>query len=297
MESGSSNIYTTLTDFIKWAVNFQNITVGTENQINRLKTKTVSISRNSDLSYGLGLFTETYKGLETVIHGGGTAGYRAYILHVPEHDFSIVTLGNLDSFDGLLIVKDILEIYLKDYMQEPSPIKTSYSEQELKEYAGTYKVSPGQYWTIEVNDENLYFSGVQEPLTSIGDSKFNFFLPTSYLSFYPNSMDFRIADMNYRYEKVILNPPGLEKKDLEKYVGIFKNKEFNTYYEILIIDNILVAKHLTNGEIILNPLSKNSFYAEYPLGELEFMLDSAGSIKSFNLSGQNFNNLKFLKVN
>jgi CubicO group peptidase (beta-lactamase class C family) len=297
MESGSSNIHTTLNDLIKWTINFQNLTVGSENQINRLKTKTVSISRNSDLSYGLGLFTETYKGLETAFHGGGTAGYRAYILHVPEHNFSVVTLGNLESFDGLLIVQDILELYLKDYMQEPSSIKTSYSENELKEYAGTYKVSPGQYWTIEANDKDLYFSGVQEPLTVIGDGKFKFFLPTSYLIFYPNSMDFRIADFNYTYEKVNLNPPVLEKKDLEKYVGIFKNKEFNTYYEILIMKNKLIAQHLTNDEIVLNPLSKNSFYAEYPLGELDFILDSEGSVKSFILSGQNFNNIKFLKVN
>ena len=297
MECGSSNIHTTLNDMLKWAINFQNPKIGTVNQMNLLMKKTISISRDSDLGYGLGLLSETYKGLKTIFHGGGTAGYRAYILHVPEHNFSVVTLGNLESFDGLLIVQDILELYLKDYIQEPSSIKTSYTENELKDYAGTYKVSPGQYWTIEANNKELYFSGVQEPLTVIGDGKFKFFLPTSYLIFYANSMDFRIADFNYTYKKVNLNPPDLEKKDLEKYVGIFKNKEFNTYYEILITENKLIAKHLTNGEIILNPLSKNSFSAEYPLGELVFILDSSGSVKSFILSGQNFNTIKFLKVN
>lgn len=297
MECGSSNIHTTLNDMVKWAINFQNPKVGTKNQFNLLMKKTISISRDSDLGYGLGLLSETYKGLETIFHGGGTAGYRAYILHVPEHKFSIVILGNLESFDGLLIVQDILELYLKDHMEESSPIKTSYTENELKDYAGTYKVSPGQYWTIEASNKDLYFGGVQEPLTVIGDGKFKFFLPTSYLIFYSNSMDFRIADFNYTYEKVNLNRPVLDKKDLEKYVGIFKNIEFNTYYEILIMENKLVAKHLTNGEIILNPLSKNSFSAEYPLGELVFILETAGSVKSFLLSGQNFNSLKFLKIN
>ena len=297
MECGSSNIHTTLNDMLKWAINFQNPKIGTVNQMNLLMEKTISISRDSDLGYGLGLFSETNKGLETIFHGGGTAGYRAYILHVPEHNFSVVTLGNLEGFDGLLIVQDILELYLKDYMQEPNSIKTSYTENELNGFAGTYKVSPGQYWTIEVNNKDLYFSSIQEPLTVIGDGKFKFFLPTSYLTFYDNSMDFRIADLNYTYPKVNLNRPDLEKKDLESYVGIYKNKEFNTYYEILISENKLIAKHLTNGEIILNPLSKNSFSAGYPLGELDFILDSAGSVKSFILSGQNFNNIKFFKVN
>ena len=110
-------------------------------------------------------------------------------------------------------------------------------------------------------------------------------------------MDFRIADMSYTYEKVNLNPPVLEKEDLKKYVGIFKNKEFSIYYDIVIINNKLVAKHLTNGEIALSPLAKNSFYANYPLGELEFMLDSEGHATSFVLSGQNFSNVKFLKIN
>ena len=73
MESGSSNIHTTLNDMIKWAINFQNPKVGTQNQMNLLKSETVSFSRDSDLGYGLGLIKETYKGLETVFHGGGTA--------------------------------------------------------------------------------------------------------------------------------------------------------------------------------------------------------------------------------
>ncbi|MEM7551534.1 MAG: serine hydrolase domain-containing protein [Bacteroidota bacterium] len=297
MECGSSNIHTTLNDMIKWVINFQNPKVGTENQMNRLMIKTISLSRDSDLGYGLGLLTEKYKGLETVFHGGGTAGYRAYILHVPKHNFSVITLGNQESFDSLLIVQDLLDLYLKDYMQEPNSIKTAYSENELREYAGTYKVSPGQYWTIESNEKDLYFGGIQEPLPLIGNGKFKFFLPTSYLTFYSNSMDFRIADFNYTYEKVNLNPPVLEKDELEKYVGVFKNEEFNIFYEVLIMENKLIAKHLTNGEIILNPLSKNSFYAEYPLGELDFKLDTEGGVKAFVLSGQNFNNIKFLKVN
>ena len=61
MESGASNIHTTLSDLLKWAINLQKQTIGNKNQIDHLKAQTVSISRNSDLSYGLGLFTETYK--------------------------------------------------------------------------------------------------------------------------------------------------------------------------------------------------------------------------------------------
>ncbi|WP_190808665.1 serine hydrolase [Flagellimonas sp. S3867] len=297
MECGSSNIHTTLTDLIKWVINFQNPKVGTQNQINRLITKTVSLSKKSDLSYGLGLFTETYNGLKTVFHGGGTGGYRAYILHVPVHNFSIVTLGNQESFDGLLIVQDLLELYLKDYLVEPLHTKKSYTEEELRNFEGVYKVHPGQYWTIESDGKNLYCNGDSKPLPLIGDEKFKwFYRPTSYLTFYPNSMDWRIADFNYHCEKVNLNPPILSKKELEKYVGVYKNEEFNTFYELLIIENNLLARHLTNGDIALYPLSENSFYAAYPLGELDFQINLKGNINGFVLSGQNIDNIKFIKL-
>ncbi|MFK8046050.1 MAG: serine hydrolase domain-containing protein [Crocinitomicaceae bacterium] len=297
MECGSSNIYTTLNDFIKWSVNFQIPKVGTSSQIKRLTTKTVSISKDGDLGYGLGYLTETYKGLKTVFHGGGTAGYRAYILHVPEHNLSIVTLGNKESFDGLLVIKDLLELYFKDYLAQPNPVKTLNSSKELKKFGGVYKAQPGQYWTIKTDDKNLYFGDDTNPLPKVGNNKYEFYLPTSYLTFHSNSMEFRIADFNYHYEKVDFNAPSLSKKELEKYVGIFKNEEFNTFYELLIIEGNLIAKHLTNGEITLHPLSKNSFYAKYPLGELNFLLNSKEEVNGFILLGTNLNNIKFIKIN
>ncbi|XLS27990.1 serine hydrolase domain-containing protein [Flavobacteriaceae bacterium M23B6Z8] len=297
MENGSSNIYTTLNDMLKWAINFQNPTVGFENQISQLSKETISITKTGDLNYGLGLYTETYRGLKIIFHGGGTAGYRAYILHVPEHNFSIITLGNQESFDALLIIYDILELYFKAYFKRPAPEKTPYTKKELKAYTGTYRYQPGQYWTFKVDGENLYFEGVEQPLSVVGNSKFKFFLPLSFITFHSNSMEFRISDMNYYCEKIDFNPPVFSKEELEAYVGIYKNKEFNVFYELLMIEDNLVAKHLTNGEIVLNPLTKNTFFATYPLGELSFQLNQDGLVNGFVLSGQNFSNTKFIKVN
>lgn len=297
MECGSSNIHTTLNDMIKWAINFQNPKVGTQSQMNQLMTKTISFSKDSDLGYGLGLISETYKGLRTVFHGGGTAGYRAYILHVPKHNFSIITLGNQESFDGLLIVQDLLTIYLEDFIVEPEHVNLSYTSEEMKEFEGTYKLHPGQYWTINADEKNLYFGGDSKPLPLIGNRKFEFiYLPTSYFTFHSNSMYWRIADFNYHCEKIRLNRPVLDEKELGKYVGVYKNESFNVFYELSIFENNLVATHLTNGRITLSPLSKNSFSAGSPLGELNFQLNQEGEVNGFVLDGQNYNNIKFIKL-
>lgn len=298
MESGSSNIYTSLNDMIKWTINFQNPKVGSSIQMNKLWVQTVSFSKDSDLGYGMGLISETYKGLETVFHGGGTAGYRAYILHVPKHNLSIVTLGNQNGFDGLLIVQDLLRNYLGEYFTEPELYNVSYSPEELKEFEGTYEIHPGQYWTIRSDDENLYFGGNTEPLPLVGQRKFEFiYLPTAYLTFDSNYMYFRIADFNYPCKKVRLNQPVLDLKELQKYIGVYKNESFNVFYELSIIENKLVATQTSNGQIVLSPLSRMTFFADAPLGVLNFQTNQEGEVNGFILDGQNFKNIEFKKVN
>ncbi|MEO1384915.1 MAG: hypothetical protein AAFV78_16960, partial [Bacteroidota bacterium] len=239
---------------------------------------------------------ELYKGIKTIFHGGGTAGYRAYILHVPDHDLSMVTLGNQDRFDALLIIQDLLKLYLKAHMVAQVPAKTTYTADEMKAFEGTYRFHPGQYWTFTTDGKDLYFKGVGAPLPLIGDKTFEFFLPTGYLTFSDTSVAVRIGDFNYPSPKVKLDPPNLSAKDLEKYTGIFRNEEFETYYELRVMENDLVAKHRINGEIPLNPLAKDSFYASYPLGELEFLLDESGNVVGFQLSGQNYYDVKFVKL-
>ena len=234
MECGSSNIHTSINDLLKWAVNFQNPTIGSQKQINRLKQKTKALSKNSDLAYGLGLYTETYKGLKTVFHGGGTAGYRAYILHVPDHNFSIITLGNQSDFGGLLIVQDLIELFFKDKLKASVPVKTAYTAKELKAFEGWYRFQPGQYWRFRADDKNLYFGGNVKPLPLIGDNTFKFSIPTSRLTFYDNKMEVRIADFVYHSEKMTFDPPVLTKKDLEKFMREMPWKAFPAFFFVQI---------------------------------------------------------------
>lgn len=297
MSCGSSNIHTTLNDLVKWVVNFQEPKVGTQAQINRLTTKTISFSKDSDLGYGLGLISETSEGINTVFHGGGTAGYRAYIMHVPKQNLSIVTLGNQDNFNSLLIVNDLLKLYLGDFMVKNTPTQVTYSPDELNKFAGTYKFSPGQYWVIHTDGKNLYFGDSTRPLPIIGDRKFEFPLPTSYLTFHSNYMHVRIADFNYACKKINFTPPKPSNKELKNYIGLYKNEAFNVFFEFSIVNNNLTATHsLTNRKIILNPLSKHSFYADYPFGDFHFKLNQSGQACEFILDGQNYSNMKFIKI-
>ncbi|MDN3693550.1 serine hydrolase domain-containing protein [Chryseobacterium tructae] len=65
MENGSSNIFTTLNDLCKWAINFQSPVIGSREIYNTMQQNTV-LNTGERIEYGLGLQTGKYKGLDIV---------------------------------------------------------------------------------------------------------------------------------------------------------------------------------------------------------------------------------------
>ncbi|MCS4300734.1 serine hydrolase [Chryseobacterium sp. BIGb0232] len=302
MVVGSSNIYTTLDDLCKWACNFQNPIQGSHELYNKMQKNTV-LSSGRSIEYGLGLQTEKYKGLDIVFHGGGTVGYRTYILHVPSKNFSVVTLINQQDFQGLLIAYQLVDFFLADQQILPvKPQKTVYTSSELKQFEGVYEFNPGNYLEVSAVGKDLYVGTYnkkgKELLEVIGDNKFKITsLPIARFTFHDGLINFRIADFTYFAKKIILNPPKVDRIRLNKLVGFYRNEEFDTTYQLLIENNKLVARHPMNGDIELYPLDSTSFYStkEY-FGQLDFNYGENNEITKFILSGANILNIEFKKI-
>jgi CubicO group peptidase (beta-lactamase class C family) len=302
MANGSSGISTTINDMSKWVNHFQYPSVETREILQEMQTRTLLNSGDS-VQYGLGLESKNYKGLEVVFHGGGDAAYRSYLLHVPKYQFSIVVLGNNNDFTPLTLAYDVVDLFLKEYQKKPkAPEKVRYTTQELKLFEGTYEMFPGTYYNILAENDTLYFQAYgtndKAPLPAIGDGDFLFpYIPTSKFSFYDNGFDFHIADFKYACKIINLNPPRLKKANLIKFAGLYRNKEFNTEYELIIENDNLVAVHSLNNNITLYPLAKDSFHSNEPFfGRLDFLNNRRGKIIGFQLSGQNLNHIKFNKI-
>jgi len=302
MANGSSGISTTIKDLSKWIINIQ-YPSPEHREIFGEMTKPSILNSGEITRYGLGLETKTYKGLELVFHGGGDAGYRSYVLTVPKYQFSVIILGNNNDFKPFELVYQIVNLFLKEYeIETPLPIKTSYRTQELKQFTGTYEMFPGSLFNIIAENNTLYYqafgSDKKMQLPIIGDGNFaNPYLPISYFSFDYGICIYHIADFKYASNKVKVRPPKLNKADLIKFAGIYQNEEFNTQYELVIRDNQLIAKHSSNGDIILHPFSRNSFYSDEGFfGKLFFQKNTKGNITGFSLSGQNLNHILFVKI-
>ncbi len=294
---GASGINTTLNDLIGWAKNYQNPIVGTREFYDKMEQATY-LNSGKKINYGLGLQFGTYNGLRIVFHGGGDVGYRAYMLHIPKHKLSIIILANTNDFSPLDAVYETIDILLKDDAKDEASKKVELSNEKLKRFEGTYEFYPGNYWTIIAENGTLNFQqfGTKDlnPLPYLNGTTFEFpYIPYSKFVFYENRFDFHIADFTYECNKTTINQPNQNEIKLEEFTGIFKNEEFNIIYELETKNSKLIVKRAFDS-IVLNPLTTKSFYSPN-LGKLDFIYNSNGIVKGFELSGQNFKNIVFEK--
>lgn len=295
---GSSGIYTTINDLALWAKNYQNPVVGNSGFYKKMQTATV-LNSEKEIKYGLGLQFDNYKGIDIIFHGGGTAGYRSYILHIPKYKLSLIFLSNANNFSGLNIVYQSIDILLKRDVKTKTPAKIVISNEQLKKYTGTYEFQPGVYYNIIAKKDTLYFQsfGTKErlPLPHLHGSTFDFpYIPHTNFIFYDDKFDFRIADFTYECFKSIIEQPNSNEIELTDFIGTFKNKEHNMVYDLCIAEDKLTLTRTFGNPIVLNPLTLESFYSP-ELGKLDFIYASNGKIKGFKLSGRNFKNIVFEK--
>ncbi len=294
---GSSGVYTNINDMILWAKHYYNTIVGNQSFYSKMKAAT-KLNSGKKIKYGMGLQFDNYKGIDVVFHGGGTASYRSYILHVPAYNLSFVFLANSGGFSGLDMIYKSLDFVLEKFIQNDQPKKITYTDKELQKFTGIYEQSPGNYYTIFTEKNNLFFktygSNEKVLLPVLEKSIFKFALPYSKFVFSKDKLNFIIGDFNYECKKISINPPKIEAVKLSDFIGIYRNKAHQITLELILDNNNLKVKQVFNDSFTLNPLTKTSFYAQ-GFGKLDFTIDSNKDIHGFKISGANFRNIEFKK--
>ncbi|WP_303316417.1 serine hydrolase domain-containing protein [Flavivirga abyssicola] len=290
---GSTGLYTTISDLSLWANNFDNPIIGSNSIFKKMETKS-RLNDGEIIPYALGQELKIYKGLDVIFHGGGDAGYRSYLLRVPEHKLNIVVSGNFESFNPLNISYGLLDVFLSNYIKEPiKKERPNYTNKTLKKFEGDYQVFPGLYITILAEQDSLFFKsyGYDDKLKLPVSGKNEFEFPArahSKLKFIKDSLNWHFSDFYYPAKKVTLNPPKYANIDLQELKGIYKSDEVETSYEFIIKDNKLIATHNFNRDIELKPIDKDSFITDLSyISRIEFTRNSKGNIDGCKISGQN----------
>lgn len=302
---GSTGLITSVEDLGLWSQNFNKKTIGNDTIFNKMKEKS-KLNNGEILSYALGQEVKNYKGLNVIFHGGGIASYRAYLLRIPEKNFSVSITSNDNDFNPLDITYKLIDYYLLDTESEVNEIKIKKTNKTiLNTFIGDYEILPGLIITISRENETIY-------LQIKGDSeKTKLKLVNNYEFIYPNvphskivfnttdtSLKWQISDFVYNGEKVQLKKFDESKINLKDFVGEYYNAEVNTKYNFIIKDTKLVATHHKNQDInltILQPeqlISNQGFF-----GKIEIIRDNQNKVIGCYVSGQRSKRIKFQKLN
>ncbi len=299
---GSTGLNTTTYDLSLWAMNFDDPIIGNNRIFDKMKEQGV-LNSGEIIPYALGQELKKYKGLDVIFHGGGDAGFRSYLLRVPEHRFAVIVSGNFESFNPLNISYGLLDVFLSDYIEEPKEKEIpEYTNKDLRRFEGDYQVFPGLYISIFTDQDSLYFksygSSGKVKLPVIGENEFEF--PDrqhSKFRFVENGLVWHFSDFYYRGKKVDLNPPTYASIDLAEYEGIYKSAEVETSYEFVIKDNEIFITHNFNPDVKLRPIGKDAFVTDQGyIGRIVFLRNAKGEIISCEISGQASYDVSFLKT-
>ncbi len=298
---GATGLNTTPHDLSLWAMNFDQPIIGSQQIFAKMKAPS-RLNSGEKIPYALGQETKSYRGLEVVFHGGGDAGYRAYLLRIPQHQFSVMVMGNAESFNPLDISYGIVDLYLSDFLSPLSePVIPQYNNKDLERFEGDYQVFSGLYIRLIAQEDSLYLQpyGTEDllKLPVIGENAFSFpYIPHSKIVFDDQGVKWHFSDFAYAGKKITLSPPKAADLDLSTYLGIFESTEIETSYTFILKEKKLIATHPFNQDITLKPIAEDAFITDSGFfSRVEYIRDKKGQVIGCEISGQNALGIWFQK--
>ncbi len=165
---GAGKAYSTVDDLALWNANFDHNTLGKGSQalIESLLTPG-RLSDGKTIAYASGLDVDTYRGLPSVRHSGGSIGISTMLLRFPQQHLSILVLGNVAQLHASAIADKIADVYLGDRLSPPPshPAQVAPIDPVPPEGAGSASdraAYQGTYYSAELNSTyRLYIVGEQ----------------------------------------------------------------------------------------------------------------------------------------
>jgi CubicO group peptidase (beta-lactamase class C family) len=311
--TGATSLHTTVEDLQLWDENFYHPRVGGPEFVKQM-LEPGRLNSGKDQDYASGLSVGTYKGLQTVGHGGADAGYRSDIVRFPQQHFTATALCNRADANPGSLTRQVADIVLAKEIKEPAaaPAATAakptgavtLTADQMKAVAGTYwKQDDNDYQRIVLRDGALQldFGGDEyHPLSPVAESHFRITgVPWS------EHMDLHfVAAANGKpakleqswdggkpdtYEWVqAVNPAPAQ---LAEYSGAYVSEEIDPVYRMEVRDGQLALLRMKNKPDLLRPTVEDVFIGQ--IGTLHFTRDAKHRVTGFVLDAGRIQGFRF----
>ena len=304
---GATSLFTTVEDLLKWAFNFYDNRVGGKAVLEQMREQCV-LNSGKTIPYAFAISFGEYKGLPTVSHSGGDAGFRSHLVLFPDQRFAVVVLSNLGVIDTSTLARQVADVYLGDRMQEEKERKgrqvARIDPSVYDIYEGRYRLEDGRELTLIREDDRLMM------VTPDQKDKVEL-LPEAMARFFLKDSDVQIRfqlNQDGLVERLLLsmdgkNIPGkmirseeLDTARIRELVGEYYSEELATSYKIVEKDGKMMALHFRHGEIPLVWKSGDLFLGrQWFFKGVKFTRSGDHKVDGFLLTGGRVRNLRFIK--
>jgi CubicO group peptidase (beta-lactamase class C family) len=298
---GDGGVFTSAEDLLFWDNNFYDNKLG-QGLPSLLKTVQTPGQLNSGeaLEYAWGLTVGDYRGLKTVSHGGAFVGFRAELMRIPEHRFSVAVLCNLGATNPTSLAREVVDIYLSDHLEGEKvevPEKkdsgaVTTGESRPHDVTGYYLLWNGMVASIQRDGERLVFKLQGEEGKEL--------VPRPNDRFYLETWD---VEAWFKGEQIFMDSSGREltgKKlegeplradELSDYPGRYYSEELDVDYRITLKDGLRVARGAGSDELELLMFEKDQLLGPFFKGE--FRRNEEGRISGFVIDAGRVRGISF----
>jgi CubicO group peptidase (beta-lactamase class C family) len=150
---GPSNLWTTVEDLSKWALNFEKPLVGNAKIIKAFnepsyfdnsKKVVLRVLDGDTIFVAKGQYVSKHKG-NYIGYGGHTAGFRTFLGRYPDHHLAIIQLSNDEYHETLGGRWDFADYYIKDQIVEKK-------QASVVVPSNTLVITPTENYTVDLNE-------------------------------------------------------------------------------------------------------------------------------------------------
>jgi hypothetical protein len=253
-------------------------------------------------AYGLGLGED--RGLKTISHGGGWAGYRTIISNYPDEKVSIIILSNAGDFDPDGNSSKIASLFLKDKFKSQQNGEEKIKNLPtikvdtllMKKYTGTYLLAPDGCDISRQTGPKMQANGEDKfPTAAKSDSVFWIDAYGASITFVKDSAG-QVNLLRYRsLQAKRIIPFSPNPSQFGQYAGSYYSEELETVYKVELAKGKLIIHHMRLGDVELTPDPSDEDQFTSKVGIIHFTKDDHQKITGLTLSGGRVKNIRFDK--
>ena len=297
---GDGGVFTNIDDLLKWDRNFDTKTLGGEAVMKEMLTHG-ELNGGIAQDYAGGLRVASYRGLDSVGHGGSFVGFRAGMIRFPEEKLSAYCLCNVSEIVPTELLSKAADIFLAEQVKDEKVQTVKLTAAALEKKAGTYwSGRSSRLVDVKFEEGRLLgrFGGAPYELRPMGEERFlatrgQTTAEVRFIDGQPLTMQVQFEGQRlFEYELVTRVSPAPE--ELDAYQGSYSCRELDATYEIRLGDEgRLVAKVRYFPDRTLEPVFRDGF--RYDRGNIVFERDTEGKITGYRLSAGRARNFVFVR--